>query len=73
MFTTVPTFLQNGKFCTVDPRLQGFRHVVYGELPEFVPFESEEGGGTNGSAETSKRDQSLSIELNYHMLVVTSS
>jgi hypothetical protein len=24
------------------PRLGEFRHIMYGELPEFVPFESEE-------------------------------
>jgi len=28
---------------TIDPRLREFRHIVYGELPEFVPFDSEEG------------------------------
>ena len=24
--------------------MREFRHIVYGELPEFVPFDSEEGG-----------------------------
>ena len=47
MVRSVPTklasFTHNGKLWTVDPRLREFRHIVYGELPEFVPFDSEEG------------------------------
>lgn len=37
------TFTHNGKLWTVDPRLQEFRHIVYGEMLEFVPFDSEQG------------------------------
>lgn len=27
----------------MDSRLHEFRHIVYGEMPEFVPFTSEQG------------------------------
>lgn len=37
------SFMLGGKEWTVDPRLREFRHIVYGELPELVPFDSEEG------------------------------
>jgi len=37
------SFVLDGKEWTVDPRLREFRHIVYGELLEFVPFDSEEG------------------------------
>jgi hypothetical protein len=39
----LPTFVHEGKVWTVDIRLREFRFVEYGELPEFIPFESEEG------------------------------
>ncbi len=29
---------------SVDFRLKEFRKVIFGKLPEFVPFESEKGG-----------------------------
>jgi len=41
--TKLKTFERDGKTWTVDPRLREFRHLVFGEMPEFVPFESEEG------------------------------
>lgn len=37
------TFECKGKTWTVDPRLQEFRFLQYGEMPEYVPFDSEEG------------------------------
>ncbi len=37
------TFEYQGKTWTVDPRLQEFRFIKYGEMPEFVPFQSEMG------------------------------
>jgi hypothetical protein len=37
------SFVLHGKAWTVDPRLHEFRHITYGEPPEFVPFESEQG------------------------------
>jgi hypothetical protein len=37
------TFEQEGKAWTIDPRLREFRHLVFGEMPEFVPFDSERG------------------------------
>jgi hypothetical protein len=40
----LPTFAHLGKVWTVDLRLKEFRFVVFGEMPEFVPFDSEEGG-----------------------------
>jgi hypothetical protein len=35
--------MHKGKTWTVDSRLREFRFVVYGEMPEFVPFDSEKG------------------------------
>jgi hypothetical protein len=39
----LPTFTYKGKAWTVDKRLQEFRFVVLGRMPEFVPFESAKG------------------------------
>ena len=39
----LPTFEFNGQSYTVDFRLREFRHLVLGELPEYVPFESARG------------------------------
>jgi len=39
----LPTFMHKGMTWTVDDRLGEFRHIVFGEVPEFVPFDSEEG------------------------------
>lgn len=39
----LPTLDCEGKTWTVDYRLREFRFVVYGKMPEFVPFESDEG------------------------------
>ena len=39
----LPTFEYLGKVWTADERLQEFRHIVFGEMPEFVPFGSEKG------------------------------
>ena len=36
-------FVCQEKVWTVDPRLQEFRYMVYGQMPEFVPFDSERG------------------------------
>lgn len=36
-------FTYQGKVWTVDERLGEFRHIVYGEIPEFVPFDSDLG------------------------------
>lgn len=37
------TFEYKGKVWTVDPRLQEFRFIQYGEVPEYLSFDSEEG------------------------------
>jgi len=37
--------MHRGKEWTVDERLQEFRFVVFGKMPEFVPFDSEKGLG----------------------------
>ena len=39
----LPTCEYQGKVWTVDERLGEFRHIVFGEMPEFVSFESTEG------------------------------
>ena len=39
----LPTIKVRGKEWTVDERLQEFRFLVLGKMPEFVPFDSEEG------------------------------
>lgn len=39
----LPTFEHAGKVWTVDQRLGEFRHLVFGEMPEYVPFSSERG------------------------------
>jgi hypothetical protein len=39
----LPTFVYNGKAWTVDVRLGEFRHIVFGEVTEFVPFDSRLG------------------------------
>ena len=39
----LPTFEYQGKVWTVDERLGEFRHVVLGDAPEFVPFDSTKG------------------------------
>ena len=39
----LPSFIHKGKVWTVDERLREFRHLVFGEMPEFVPFDSVEG------------------------------
>jgi hypothetical protein len=36
----LPTFVHQGKVWTVDERLGEFRHVVFGEMPDFIPFDS---------------------------------
>lgn len=36
----LPTCEYQGKVWTVDERLGEFRHIVFGEMPEFVPFDS---------------------------------
>lgn len=35
--------MHEGKTWTVDLRLREFRFLVYGEMPEFVPFENQKG------------------------------
>jgi hypothetical protein len=42
-FVVLPTFVYEGKIYTVDDRLREFRHIVYGEIPEYVPFDSPKG------------------------------
>jgi len=39
----LPSFVYKGEEWTVDPRLREIRHLVLGETPEFVPFESRRG------------------------------
>ena len=39
MVRTLPTFREY----TVDRRLREFRKMVFGEMPEFIPFDSEKG------------------------------
>ena len=39
MVRTLPTF----RGYTVDRRLREFRKMVFGEMPEFIPFDSEKG------------------------------
>jgi len=39
----LPAFTYQGKVWTVDERLGEFRHIVLGEIPEFVPFDSQLG------------------------------
>ncbi len=39
----LPTIVFRRKEWTVDERLQEFRFMVLGRMPEFVPFDSEEG------------------------------
>lgn len=39
----LPTFTYKGEVFTVDFRLREIRHLVLGETPEFVPFESARG------------------------------
>lgn len=43
MANKLPSFEYEGKLWTVDFRLREFRFMVYGEMPEFVPFDSEKG------------------------------
>ena len=43
ILSKLPTFIYKEKLWTVDVRLREFRHVVYGEMPEFVPFDSPKG------------------------------
>ena len=43
MVRKIPTFEYQGKTWTVDERLGEFRHVVFGDIPEFVPFDSDLG------------------------------
>jgi hypothetical protein len=40
----LPTFMWNGKAYTVDERLDQFRYLECGELPEYIEFDSDEGG-----------------------------
>ena len=39
----LPTFVYRGEEWTIDPHLREIRHLIYGETPEFVPFESRRG------------------------------
>ena len=39
----LPSFVYKGEEWTVDLRLREIRHLVLGETPEFVPFESRRG------------------------------
>jgi hypothetical protein len=39
----LPTFIHKGKVWTIDERFREFRFIVYGERPEFVPFDNKEG------------------------------
>lgn len=43
MARKLPTFSVDGKEWTLDTRLQEFRFVVLGKMPEFVPFNSPKG------------------------------
>ena len=43
MARRLPTVVVGGKEWTVDERLEEFRFVVFGKMPEFVPFESDKG------------------------------
>jgi hypothetical protein len=39
----LPSIIVRGKEWTMDERLHEFRYLVFGETPEFVPFDSEKG------------------------------
>jgi hypothetical protein len=39
------TFVFEGKAWTVNQWLGEFRHVIFGVMPEFVPYDSERGSG----------------------------
>ena len=39
----LPTVVYNGKTYTRDDRLEEFRYLVLGEMPEFIPFDSPKG------------------------------
>lgn len=39
----LPTLKRGNKVWTIDKRLKEFRFMVYGRIPEFVPFDSEKG------------------------------
>ncbi|MDA4128666.1 MAG: hypothetical protein OK422_04350 [Thaumarchaeota archaeon] len=39
----LPTLEYEGKLWTADFRLREFRFIVFGEMPEFIPFESDLG------------------------------
>ncbi len=43
MVRKLPTFEYQGKNWTMDERLGEFRHLVYGELPQFIPFDNDLG------------------------------
>jgi len=43
MATKLPSFEYDGKLWTVDLRLREFRLFVFGEIPEFVQFDSPQG------------------------------
>ena len=43
MARKLPSFEYDRKLWTVDFHLREFRFVVLGEMPEFVPFESDKG------------------------------
>lgn len=43
MVRRLPTFEYQGKTWTIDERLGELRHLVYGEMPQFVPFDSDLG------------------------------
>lgn len=45
----LPPFLHEGKVWTMDERLREFRHVVFGQRLEFVPFDSRLGQDLAGS------------------------
>jgi hypothetical protein len=43
MARKLPSFEYDRKLWAVDFRLREFRFMVFGEMPEFVPFDSKKG------------------------------
>ena len=48
---------------TVDERLREFRRIVYGELPEFIPFDSPRGQELLAELQTARRDNPGQYEI----------
>ena len=56
----LPEFTYKGQVFTVDWRLREFRHLIYGETPEYVPFQSKRG---RELMRAFKRGETLKIEV----------